>query len=139
MKTDLDSRFQSVFHDPTGLYFKAMLLDPRFKRRSKSLFSSADFSMLKESVIVEFEHEMIESQPAASSTITDPTMNESAQSVLGCNVNWPRRATIQSYRVTFQMTANAAIECYLSESCSVSLISDPIAITGQNRQVKILH
>lgn len=97
LKTQLDSRSESVFHDPTGPYLKAMFLDPRFKGLPKYLLSDADFNRLKESIITDVEDNMTEGHSAAASATTDPTTDEPVQSdSFGVQCKpWPRRATIQ--------------------------------------------
>uniref|UniRef100_A0A673N3M1 HAT C-terminal dimerisation domain-containing protein n=1 Tax=Sinocyclocheilus rhinocerous TaxID=307959 RepID=A0A673N3M1_9TELE len=128
LKTQLDSQFES-----------AMLLDPRFKRLPKSLLGNADFSRLKESVITEVEYEMTEGHSAAASATTYPTTDEPVQSdslFWGAMLTMAQESNSPTNSATFQMTASADIECYLSESFSVSLTSDPVATYWSNQATK---
>ncbi|CAM4572959.1 unnamed protein product [Leuciscus chuanchicus] len=58
LQSQLAQRFQAVFDDSSGHYFKATLLDPRFKSLPMSLLSTSEFDRLKADVAAVVDAEL---------------------------------------------------------------------------------
>lgn len=128
LQSHLEERFQHVFKTPTNIYFKATLLDPRFKIMAMALLSKLDFERLKAAVAVEVE-ELLEqdSVPAAGGAGSSSELESEGTSSKPTSLFWGAMQSLTACNaVSKTVTSSGLVETYLAESSTQSLASDPV-------------
>jgi len=134
----LTQRFQAVFDDSSGHYFKATLLDPRFKSLPMSLLSTSEFDKLKADVAAEVDAELqaddVSGVPEAASSSSVESETSGQKSLFwGAMHNLakpkPKSASFGA------MTSLKIVESYLAVLSTESLTSDP-AVTFWSKMMQ---
>jgi len=132
LQSHLEEHFQHVFEAPTNTYFKATLLDPRFKIMPMALLSRRDFERLKAAVTVEVDElleqdRMLSSGEAGSSSDVAPEPEDTSSKPT--SLFWgAMQSLVANNAATLSKTATSlGLETYLAESRPQSLASDPVS------------
>lgn len=143
LQSHLEEHFQHVFETPTNAYFKATLLDPRFKIMPMTMLSKLDFERLKAAVAAEVEELLDQdSRPSAgeagssSGVVLEPEGTSSKPTSLFWGAMQSLTAN-NAASLSKTVTSSGLVETYLAESSTLSLASDPVisywsAKTAQN-------
>lgn len=132
LQSHLEEHFQHVFETPTNCYFKATLLDPRFKIMPMALLSKLDFEGLKAAVAAEVEELLDQgAMPSAGETgSSSGVMLESeGTSSKPTSLFWGAMQSLtanSAASVSKTVTSSGLVEIYLAESSTQSLNSDPV-------------
>lgn len=128
LQSHLEEHFEHVFETPTNTYFKATLLDPRFKIMPMALLSKPDFERLKAAVAVEVE-ELLEqdSVPPAGESSSDVVLESEDTSSKPTSLFWGAMQSLTANSAASKtVTSSGLVETYLAESSTQSLASDPV-------------
>lgn len=133
LQSHLEEHFQHVFETPTNTYFKATLLDPRFKIMPMALLSKLDFERLKAAVAVEVE-ELLEQDSAPSSSAeagssSGAVLESQGTSIKSTSLFWGAMQSLTANNaasLSKTVTSSGLVETYLAESRTQSLASDPV-------------
>ncbi|XP_068454296.1 zinc finger BED domain-containing protein 4-like [Clinocottus analis] len=132
LQSHLEEHFQHVFEMPTNTYFKATLLDPRFKIMPMALLSQLDFERLKAAVTVEVE-ELLEQdrmlsagEAGSSSGVASESEDTSSKPT---SLFWgAMQSLVANNAASLSKTVTSlGLETYLAESNPQSLASDPVS------------
>ncbi len=122
LQSNLEEHFQRVFEIPTNSYFKAMLLDPRFKILPMALLSELDFQRLQAAVAAEVE-ELLEQESVPSAGEASKAGTSSTSLFWGALQSLTARNAASSSKT---VTSTGLVESYLAERSTQSLASDPV-------------
>ncbi|XP_049437940.1 zinc finger BED domain-containing protein 4-like [Epinephelus fuscoguttatus] len=130
LQSHLEEHFQHVFETPTNTYFKATLLDPRFKIMPMALLSKLDFGRLKAAVAVEVE-ELLEqdSTPSAGGNGSSLAVVQESEDTRSkpTSLFWGAMQSLTANNAASKtVTSSGLVETYLAESSTQSLASDPV-------------
>lgn len=135
LQSNLEEHFQRVFETPTNSYFKATLLDPRFKIMPMALLSKLDFERLKAAVAVEVE-ELLEQDNIPSVCEADEVGSSSrvvleseGTSSKTASLFWGAMQSLTTHSaasLSKTVTSSGLVETYLAESSTQALYSDPV-------------
>ncbi|TNN60324.1 Zinc finger BED domain-containing protein 4 [Liparis tanakae] len=133
LQSHLEEHFQHVFEAPTNAYFKATLLDPRFKIMPMALLSRRDFERLKAAVMEEvdelLEQDRVRSsgEAGSSSDVVAPEPEDASSKPT--SLFWgAMQSLVANNAATLSKTATSlGLETYLAEGRPQPLASDPVA------------
>lgn len=132
LQTHLEEHFQHVFEMPINTYFKATLLDPRFKIMPMALLSKLDYDRLKGAVALEVE-EVLEQDGMLSAGEAGPSsgglLESDGTSSKPASLFWGAMQSLTANNtasLSKTVTASCLVENYLAEGSTQSLSSDPV-------------
>ncbi|GAA6110401.1 zinc finger BED domain-containing protein 4-like isoform X1 [Tachysurus ichikawai] len=135
--SQLAQHFQAVFDDSSGHYFKATLLDPRFKSLHMSLLST-EFDRLKADVAAEVDTELqandVSGVPEAASSSSVESETSGRKSLFWGAMHILAKPKAKSAS-SGAMTSLKIIESYLAEDSTESMTSDP-AVTFWSKMMQ---
>ncbi|XP_041960023.1 zinc finger BED domain-containing protein 4-like isoform X2 [Alosa sapidissima] len=136
----LVEQFQPVLQDPTGPYFKATLLDPRFKMMPSSLLSESDFNRLKAEVVSEVEERLghLVGEPDDAAATSDLSTAAAEEDTVRKSLFWGAMQSMsqKSERsAKTHLSSSSIVENYLAECNTVSLSSDPLVTYWSRKMV----
>ncbi|XP_073326308.1 zinc finger BED domain-containing protein 4-like [Pagrus major] len=128
LQIHLEEHFQHVFETSTNAYFKATLLDPRFKIMPMALLSKLDFDRLKAAVAEEVD-ELLEQDSIPSVGEADSSsgmvLESEGTSSKPTSLFWGAMQSLTASNMK-TVTSSGLVECYLAESNTQSLACDPV-------------
>ncbi|XP_068588825.1 zinc finger BED domain-containing protein 4-like [Cebidichthys violaceus] len=133
LQSHLEEHFEHVFETSTNTYFKATLLDPRFKIMPITLLSQLDFERLKAAVTVEVEElleqdRMLSAGETGSISGAAPESPEDSSSKPTSLFWGAMQSLVANNAASLSKTVTSlGLETYLAESSPQSLASDPLS------------
>lgn len=129
LQSHLEEHFQHVFETPTNTYFKATLLDPRFKIMPMALLSKLNFERLKAAVAVEVEEFLEQDSKPLGGEASFPSrtvLESEGTSKKSTSLFWGAMQSFTANNAASLVTSSGLVETYLAESSTQSLTSDPL-------------
>ncbi|XP_075958265.1 zinc finger BED domain-containing protein 4-like [Anarhichas minor] len=132
LQSHLEEHFEHVFQTPTNTYFKATLLDPRFKIMPMALLSQLDFERLKAAVTMEVEElleqdRMLSAGDAGSSSGAAPEPEDTSSKPTSLFWGAMQSLVANNAASLSKTVTSLGLETYLAESSPQSLASDPLS------------